>query len=708
MNTPDRRLIVVVSLALVSCVVPPQGVAAGGDAEPKAAGAGKNPDASRLNVEDYLEWERVSDPQISPSGGQIVYTRQWVDKVADKWASALWTVEADGSKNRFLVEGSEARWSPDGTRIAYLAEGKPKGTQVFVRWMDETGAVSQITRVDEPASNLRWSPDSKAIAFTMLVPKEDTWKIAMPAPPKGAAWTEAPRVIETRNYRLDRKGFLGDGYVHVFLVPADSGTPLPMTEGRWNVGARPEGLPFGAGIDWSPDGSEIYFDGLREEDADDRYRESHIYAVDVRTRAVRQITKVKGPWRGPAASHDGRWIAFTGHDWTPQTYKAQELCIIGRDGGGMRRIAADLDRDPQNLHWAPDDSGVYFTAGDRGTANVWFASLAGGARQVTEGAQLVALASMATDGTAAGTLTAPHEPGDVVKLRLSAPGAMARLTRVNEDVLAGKSLGAVEEIWYDSSGGARVQGWIVKPPDFDASTKHPLILHIHGGPHAMYGVNFDYSFQNLAANGYVVFYPNPRGSTGYGTAFGNAIDDAYPSVDYEDLMAGVDAVIARGYVDPDRLYVTGVSGGGVLSSWTVGHTDRFAAAAVRAPVINWISFAGTTDITAWGYMRYRGYPWEAPEKWLKHSPLMYVKNVKTPTLLMTGELDLRTPMGQTEEYYQALKALKVPTALIRFNDEYHGTGSKPSNFMRTQLYLLSWFAKHPGEAARPGGGRAGE
>jgi dipeptidyl aminopeptidase/acylaminoacyl peptidase len=257
----------------------------------------------------------------------------------------------------------------------------------------------------------------------------------------------------------------------------------------------------------------------------------------------------------------------------------------------------------------------------------------------------------------------------------------------------------VEELWYTSKDGTRIQGWLVQPPGFDPQQKYPLILHIHGGPHSMYGVGFNFSFQDFAARGYLVLYTNPRGSTGYGTAFGNAIHAAYPSVDYDDLMAGVDAVEARGIVDTARLYVTGVSGGGVLSSWIIGHTNRFAASAVRAPVINWISFAGNTDITAWGYARFDQPYWEDPHKWLQHSPLMYVKNVRTPTLLMTGELDLRTPIGQAEEYYQALKTLGVPTALLRFHEEYHGTGSKPANFLRTQEYIASWFDKYPGSPA---------
>lgn len=658
--------------------------------------------ADRLDVATYLEWEGVADPQLSPDGAQVLYTRRWVDKLADEWASSLWLMNADGTHNRFLVKGSGARWSSDGTRIAYLADGEPKGTQVFVRWMDASGATTQISRVTESPGNLRWSPDGERIAFTMRVPSEDAWKIDMPSPPEGAKWTEAPRLVQTMHYRQDRRGFLQQGWMHLFVVPAEGGTPRQITEGEWNVGARPTGIVDDVGLAWTPDGRWLVFDGLREQDADLRYRESHLYAVDVESRDVRQITGRKGPWTGPVVSPDGRRVAFVGFDWTPQTYKTDELWVVDFDGQDMRRISGDFDRDPEQLHWAPDGRGVYFTAGDRGTRNVFHASLAGGpVRQVTQGTHILSLTSTTANGVAAGVRSSSHQPDDVVAFRLSKPQALEQLTRVNEDVLAGRKLGAVEEVWTAPAGGARVQGWLVRPPDFDPKQKYPLILHIHGGPHAMYGVGFNYSFQNLAANGYLVLYTNPRGSTGYGTAFGNAIDDAYPSVDYDDLMASVDAVTARGFVDTNRLYVTGVSGGGVLSSWIIGHNNRFAAAAVRAPVIDWISFAGNTDITAWGYYRFHEPFWDNPTKWLEHSPLMSVKNVRTPVLLMTGELDLRTPIGQSEEYYQALKQLGVPAALLRFHGEYHGTSSKPSNFMRTQLYLMSWFEKYPGAAGTP-------
>jgi dipeptidyl aminopeptidase/acylaminoacyl peptidase len=241
----------------------------------------------------------------------------------------------------------------------------------------------------------------------------------------------------------------------------------------------------------------------------------------------------------------------------------------------------------------------------------------------------------------------------------------------------------------------------VKPPAFDASKKYPLILEIHGGPFSMYNVAFNWMFENFAANNFVVLYTNPRGSTGYGSAFSNGIDHNYPGPDYDDLMAGVDTVVGKGYIDTSRMYVSGCSGGGVLSSWVIGHTDRFAAAAVRCPVIDWISMAGHTDIPLFTYSFFKKPFWEDPSDWLAHSSVMTVGKVTTPTLLMTGVLDRRTPMPQTEEYYAALKVKGVPAKLLQFNEEYHGTGTKPSNYIRTQLYMMSWFNKY----TRQAGGR---
>jgi dipeptidyl aminopeptidase/acylaminoacyl peptidase len=363
-------------------------------------------------------------------------------------------------------------------------------------------------------------------------------------------------------------------------------------------------------------------------------------------------------------------------------------------GGPVKKISGDLDRDPVNVRWAPDGSGLYFGAQDRGSENVYFAALGAGVRQLTPGTHVLTFDSMSRDLVAAGTESDPDHPQDVVRYSLKPTSAPFRLTDVNGDVLAGKELAKTEEVWYTSTGNTKVQGWIVKPPSFDPSKKYPLILEIHGGPFSMYSVAFNYMFQNFAANNFVVLYTNPRGSTGYGGAFSNGIDHNYPGPDYDDLMAGVDTVVGKGYIDRSRMYVAGCSGGGVLSSWVIGHTDRFAAAAVRCPVIDWISMAGHTDIPLFTYSFFKKPFWDDPSDWLAHSSLMSVGRVTTPTLLMTGVLDRRTPMPQTEEFYAALKVKGVPAALLQFNEEYHGTGSKPSNFIRTQLYMMTWFNKY--------------
>ena len=651
-----------------------------------------------FTIEKYLDYETVGDPQISPDGRRVVYTRRWVDRMADRWESALWIVEADGSRNRFLVKGSNPVWSPDGNRIAYVAEGEPKGPQLWVRYLDVEGAGTQVTRGTEAPANVRWSPDGRTLGFTQFVAKPADWKIGMPSAPTGATWTRAPRVVERLHYRADRRGLTDPGFVHLFVVPAEGGTPRAVTSGDWSVGFRFDQIPGDVSWSWMPDGRTVVVEGLNEPDADLRYRDSNLYAVDVATGAIRRLTPERGTWTQPVVSPDGRTIAFAGHAFNRESYRAQDLYLMNADGSGKRRLAEGLDRDPNGITWSQDGSGVYFTTAHHGTRNVHFASARGGAaRQVTRGTHMLGLSSISRAGIGAAVRSGPQSPPDVVRVDLRRGGEPVQLTRVNEDLLSGMRLGAVEEVWYTSTGGARVQGWIVKPPDFTATKKYPLIMEIHGGPHAMYDVGFSPMYQNFAANGYVVLYTNPRGSTGYGSAFGNAIERAYPSVDYEDLMVGVDTVLARGYVDAERMFVGGCSGGGVLSSWTVGHTDRFAAAAVRCPVTNWMSFAGSSDVPLFTANFFDKPFWEDPQPWLKQSPLMYVGNVKTPVLLMTGELDLRTPMSQSEEYYAALKSRGVPTALLRFEGEFHGTGSRPSNWMRTQLYMMSWYERWAGK-----------
>ena len=644
--------------------------------------------SNRLTLADYLEWEGVGNPQLSPDGSQIIYSRNWIDKLNDRRQSSIYIMNADGSKPRKLLDGGAPIWSPDGTRIAYTAQGEPNNTpQIFVRYMDAEGAVTQVTRVTASPGGLRWSPDGKQIAFTMQVPSTAPgWRAEGQATafrPRGATWTPAPRVVEKLDYRQDGQGFTADAVQHLFVVPADGGTPRQITSGEWSAAAA----------QWTPDGrSLVYGAGPRVPDFEYEWRESEVYAVDVNTGAVRQLTTRKGPDGSPSISPDGKQIAYTGYDWTTDTWTDSKLYLMNSDGSGSK-LLLDLDRSPQNLTWAKDGSGIYFSVSQEGSQNLHFVTLGGQARKVTDGKHMLNVSDIHANGTAVGTRSAPNDPPDVVTFNLRRPTEIRELTDVNGDVLHGKKLGEVEEIWYTSLDNFRIQGWIVKPPDFDPNKKYPLILEIHGGPHGMYNVGFNFTYQEHAANGYVVLYTNPRGSTGYGSKFGNAIKNAYPSKDFDDLMKGLDEVIAKGYIDTENLFVYGCSGGGVLTAWIVGHTNRFAAASSNCPVINWISFVGTTDGPGW-YRNFEKFPWEDPTEHLRRSPLMYVGNVTTPTMLMTGVNDLRTPISQTEEFYEALKIRKVPTAMVRFNEEWHGTGSKPSNYIRTQLYLRDWFKKH--------------
>ena len=669
-----RRVHVVVSVVLSSIAVP---VA---HTQPAAAATASAKD--RLTLADYMDWEDVSGPALSPDGRQIIYTRTWIDKLNDKRESSVWIMNADGTRNRVLVKGSDAKWSPDGTRISYVAPGEPGGAQIWVRYMDGEGASTQITRLTEAPSDVEWSPDGRTLAFGMLVRGTDTWRINMPAAPRGAKWTEAPRVVTKLRYRADRQGFLEDGMRQIFTVPADGGTPHQVTSGDWPAN----------GTTWMPDGKAFVFTSLRTPNAEYAWRESEIYRVDASTGEVTALTKRKGPDNNPVPSPDGKMIAYTGYDSTDATWKDATMYVMNADGSNVRALTEKLDRTPAGMLWSPDGTGLYFNVENEGSRNLYFVSLKGDIRVVTKGAHVLTMSDLGKNFMAVGTATSSLKPNDIVTFDVRTP-AIRQLTDVNGDVLAGKKLATTEEVWYTSVDGFKIQGWIVKPADFDPAKKYPLMLEIHGGPHSMYNVGFSFSRQDHASNGYVMLYTNPRGSTGYGSAFGNAIKNAYPGKDFNDLMAGVDTVINRGYIDAKRLYVFGCSGGGVLTAWTVGHTNRFAAAASMCPVIDWISFVGTTDGASW-YYNFAKFPWEDPSEHLKRSPLMYVGNVRTPTMLMTGVNDLRTPISQTEEFYEALRISKVPTAMIRFNNEWHGTSSTPSNFLRTQLYLRSWFDKY--------------
>ncbi|MBX5479880.1 MAG: PD40 domain-containing protein, partial [Pyrinomonas methylaliphatogenes] len=388
----------------------------------------------RLTLDLFLDWEYVASPQLSPDGRQIVYTRRWTDKVNDKYEDEIWIMNVDGSRNRFLVKGSQAQWSPDGTRIAFIAPGQPSGAQIFVRWLD-TGDTTQITHLERSPSNIRWSPDGKKIAFNMIVPATNSFTVKPPPKPNGAKWIDPPRVIDRLNYRADGAGYRPEGFMHIFIVSADGGTPRQVTDGDYNHGA-PE---------WMPDSDTLVFSAVRKPDAEYLRNGTEIYKLSLRTGRIQQLTDRDGPDVNPTVSPDGRLIAYTGYDQTDDTYIVSKLYLMDADGNNKKVLTPDFDRSPEELFWAPDGSGIYFTTEDRGTNNLWFISATGGApRQITQGNHQLSVTAIGKDGTVVGILTGPQQPPDVVVFSLKHP-TPRRVTFVNDDLLAGRKLGEVEE-----------------------------------------------------------------------------------------------------------------------------------------------------------------------------------------------------------------------------------------------------------------------
>jgi dipeptidyl aminopeptidase/acylaminoacyl peptidase len=408
----------------------------------------------------------VSNAQISPDGARIVYTRLQANKIEDRWDSSLWIMNADGSQHRFLPKAPAPAGLRTGKRILYIADGEPRGPQIFVRWIDTDGAATQVTHATEKVADARWSPDGKSIAFSMFVPEKDTWNISMPAAPEGAQWTGSPRIVDTLHYRQDQVGFLQDGQTQLFVVSADGGAPRQITSGKWSAGAGE--LRGAVPMDWTPDSKAIVFEGDRSADADLHYQISQLLVADIAAGTIRELVAKPGSWSRPAVSPDGKAVAFTGYPQSKSTHSVADLYVIPFAGGEMRKISGNYDRDPLNLHWTPDSAGVYFDAEDRGSRNAQFAAIAGGGvKPVTAGAHVLTMDSASSDLMAVGTETDPENPPDVVRYNLRRPGEITKLTSVNAGLLAGMHLAKTEEIDFTSSGNAKVQGWVVKPPDFD-------------------------------------------------------------------------------------------------------------------------------------------------------------------------------------------------------------------------------------------------
>ena len=643
---------------------------------------------SHFESMDVFELEWASNPQISPDGSRVLYERNSMDIMEDKSRRELWIVNTDGTDHRRLSKGSAARWSPDGTKLAYIDD-----SQIHLRWMD-TGAAAKLTQLTKSPRGITWSPNGQHIAFSMLVPEPPPQIATLPKKPEGAKWADPPKLITRLKNRADGVGYLDHGFYHLFVLPVEGGTPRQVTSGSFHHRDAPV---------WTPDSQSLVFSANRNEDWEYEFRNSEIYKVSVADGTVETLTNRNGPDRSPTVSPDGRHIAYLGYDDHIRTYQVTGLYVMNADGGAKRLLTQDLDRSASNPTWAPDGRGIFFQYDDEGNTKVAHVTPEGEVRVLADNLGGASYGrpygdgsfSISDDGRVAFTVTRPEHPGDVAVGARDEAG-IERITFLNDDLLANKTLGGVEEIWWESSFDAlRIQGWIVTPPDFDPSRKYPLILEIHGGPVSNYGDRFSSEIQLYATAGYVVLYANPRGSTSYGAAFGDLLYHDYPGQDYDDLMSGVDAVIDRGYIDTRNLFVTGGSAGGIMTAWIVGKTDRFRAAVAAKPVINWYSKVLVAD-NYYGYHNYRypGSPWENPEAYMKFSPISLVGNVTTPTMMLVGDADLRTPISESEQFFHALKLRRIDTALVRIPGASHNIVRRPSQLIAKVTYVLAWFEKY--------------
>src|SRR6266446_8902767 len=661
---------------------------------------------------DLYAFHWLADPRIAPDGSQVVYTLVSVNARHDGYETALWIVSTQGGTPRRLTSGphdAQARWSPDGKRLAFRRtrekDGKPQTANLYILSM-QGGEARAVTDLPKDTDDAVWSPDGKRIAFTSTSLAKDFAKDLKQDEKSDV------RVINHIEYRNNSGGYVDfERPAHIWAADVAAVVdgpvkPRPITAGPFNE----------SDIVWSRDGSHIYFLSDHAFEPVSRRRMA-VYSVNADGGDGATVARVDGAVSNLSISPAGNQIAFVAAlDGTPiRSYSQPDLFITGAEpGAAARNLTANYDYDVDegvggDQHpprggsatrpfWSPDGRYLYIRAAEQGRANLKRIDMQSGKLEaVTDGDHEIYAYSATPDASkVAVAISTPTNIGDLYLLDTKTR-QLTTLTRINEELFSQLNLTQPEMVPYKSFDGRTIQAWVQRPSGFDAAKKYPLILNIHGGPHAAYGYTFDHEFHWMAAKGYIVLYPNPRGSTTYGQEFGNIIQFHYPGDDFKDLMAGVDDLIARGWVDRDRMGVTGGSGGGLLTNWVVGHTGVFKAAVSQRSIADWRGFWYTADFAQFQPSWFRGAPWEDEADYKERSPITYIDKIRTPLLLIEGEADLRTPSGAGgEQMFRGLKYRKIPTAMVQFPGETHelSRSGKPTHRVERLRHIVAWFDKY--------------